>query len=1004
MISHIGVYLCPSVVKMVSMSRIISLFLVIFVPFHALSTAQDSLDQDYAEELPRIAPLEPAEALKSFEIHPDFRIELVAAEPLVRDPIAMAFDEAGRMYVVEMRGYSEQREENLGEVRRLEDTDGDGVYDHVTTYVDNLAWPTAVACWDGGVFVGAAPDLLYCEDTDGDGRADVREVVYTGFGLQNVQGLLNTFLWGLDNRFHGATSSSGAELQRPEAPWTTPVTLRNRDFAFDPRTRDLSPTSGGGQHGMSFDAWGRKFVCSNSDHCQLIMFEDHYLAHNPWVEAPSPRVSIAEDGPAADVFRISPVEPWRIVRTRLRVQGLVPGPIEGGGTAAGYFTSATGITVYKGDAWPEEYRGQVFIGDVGGNLVHRKTLHADGVELVARRADEGTEFLRSTDIWFRPVQFANGPDGALYIADMYREVIEHPDSLPPIIKQHLDLTSGHDRGRIYRIVPKDFEYPEIPDLSAYETAELVPLLAHDNAWRRETAARLLYERQDADATARLRALLDGDLSPLGRVHVLYALDGLGALTPDDVASTANDQRVELQVHAVKLAEQFGEHDQIIRMYRRLAASSDPNVRHQVAYSVGALPMFHRGGVLTRLAKTTTDDKWIDLAVVASSHGIAHEMFAALLPDYLRSGARGPLLRALAYHVGASSAGDEIASTVALLNEVDAGAANTAIGAILQGVRVARRDASIVEALRNNERAATAVQALVVEAEEAVANTALPLHRRVDAVGALAFAPSRRALTQIERLIAPTQPDALQRAALEALGRIDDDVVASLILEYWAGFTPPLRAQALEVLFAQPERLTQLLDAVAAGDVPKNQVDSTRQAQLRAHPDGAIRAQSAALFVETNAEERQRTLDAYRQALSDPADNSHGRVLFEANCAQCHRAGGLGYAVGPDLATVAQSGAEKILVNVLDPNREVNPQYTYYIVETTDGETHTGLLAAETAANVTLLRAHGETDTIPRANIAHITSSALSLMPEDWEYTLTPQDLADIIAWLMNPTE
>ena len=168
-------------------------------------------------------------------------------------------------------------------------------------------------------------------------------------------------------------------------------------------------------------------------------------------------MSIAADGPQAEVFRTSPVEPWRIVRTRLRVAGAVPGPIEGGGRAAGYFTGATGATIYRGDAWPAEYRGQAFIGDVGSNIVHRKTLSADGVLLVANRADEGSEFVASTDIWFRPAQFANAPDGTLYIIDVYREVIEHPASLPPVIKKHLDLTSGRDRGRIYRIVPEGFQ-------------------------------------------------------------------------------------------------------------------------------------------------------------------------------------------------------------------------------------------------------------------------------------------------------------------------------------------------------------------------------------------------------------------------------------------------------------------------------------------------------------------------------------------------------------------
>jgi putative membrane-bound dehydrogenase-like protein len=420
-------------------------------------------------------------------------MEQTAAEPLVHSPVAIAFDENGRMYVVEMIDYSEQDKEFLGAVRVLEDTDGDGRFDKSTVLADKLSWPTAIACYDGGVFVGAAPDIYYLKDTDGDGKADIRKTVFTGFGRSNVQGLFNSFLWGLDNRIHGATSSSGAQVVRADVKDAKPVVVSGRDFAFDPRTLELVPTSGGAQHGMSFDDWGRKFLSSNSDHIQLVMYEERYLARNKYLAASGPRASIAADGPQAEVFRISPVEPWRIVRTRLRMSAKVPGPVEGGGRAAGYFTGATGVTIYRGDAWPAEYRGQAFVGDVGSNIVHRKVLEPDGVGLVARRVDEKKEFVASTDIWFRPAQFANAPDGNLYIIDVYREVIEHPASLPPPIKKHLDLTSGRDRGRIYRVTHDGFKQRPLPRLGKATTAELVATLAHRNGWHRDTAARLLFE-------------------------------------------------------------------------------------------------------------------------------------------------------------------------------------------------------------------------------------------------------------------------------------------------------------------------------------------------------------------------------------------------------------------------------------------------------------------------------------------------------------------------------
>jgi putative membrane-bound dehydrogenase-like protein len=415
----------------------------------------DAEDRNFADELPRTPSRSPEAGLKSIETVADYRVDLIAAEPLVTDPVAMSFDADGRLYVVEMRDYSEQDQERLGRVRLLEDVDDDGVFDKATVFADELSWPTAIIAFDGGVFVGAPPLMLWLKDTNGDLRADERRVVYEGFSRSNVQGLMHSLRWGLDNRIHGATGTAGGRIVRPDVEGMETVDLRGRDFSFDPRSLDIRAETGGAQHGMCFDDWGRKFCCSNSDHLQFVMYDQRYAARFPEVNAPRSRRSIAADGPQAAVFRRSPIEPWRIVRTRLRVAGDVPGPVEGGGKPAGYFTGATGATIYRGDAMPSEL-GRAFIGDVGSNLVHRKEISFENLEPVGRRIDQASEFLTSDDIWFRPVQFANAPDGGLHVLDMSRETIEHPKSLPEMIKKHLDLTSGRDQGRLYRVVPQNY--------------------------------------------------------------------------------------------------------------------------------------------------------------------------------------------------------------------------------------------------------------------------------------------------------------------------------------------------------------------------------------------------------------------------------------------------------------------------------------------------------------------------------------------------------------------
>ena len=554
-------------------------------------------------------------------------IQLVAAEPLVVDPVAMAFDEHGRLYVVEMIGYSEHREDQLGRVRLLEDENGDGQFDRSTVFADNLAWPTAVACFDGGVFVGATPDILYLKDTDGDRKADERKVALTGFGegvkRLNMQSLMNSFRWGLDNRIHGSASGTPGKVQVPSRPELGIVSFARSDFSFDPRTLEFRLESGGAQHGMDFDAVGRKFVCSNSRHIQQVMHEQRYVEINPFFIPTSPLHGIAVDGAAAPVFRRSPDEAWRVIRTRWRVDGKVGGPIEGGGLPSGYFTAATGITIYDGHVWPQDFSGDAFIADCGSNLVHRKKLQPAGVSFMARRPEDerDREFLASTDNWFRPVQMEVGPDGALYIADMYREVIEHPWSLPRGIKQHIDLDSGNDRGRIYRIVPDIFVQPAISTLGQATGAELVATLDHPNGWHRSTAARLLFERQNQAAVAPLRRLAKSGKTDLGRMHALLALAGLNALVFEDVTAAMVDGSPVVRGHGVRLAEQFlpkrkagiadrlSEDHLLVQNLVRLAGTRDFFVQNQLAWTLGLVDFSGKTDVLHSIFRQAGTDFW-----------------------------------------------------------------------------------------------------------------------------------------------------------------------------------------------------------------------------------------------------------------------------------------------------------------------------------------------------------------------------------------------------------
>ncbi|MEX0676803.1 MAG: PVC-type heme-binding CxxCH protein [Pirellulales bacterium] len=963
--------------------------------------------EDFEAELPRIPPHEPADALSTFRVLDGFRIEQAAAEPLVATPVAMAFDARGRLYVVEMRDYSEQDKERLGRIRLLEDTDEDGRFDRATIFADDLSWPTAVSCYDGGIFVGAAPHIYYLKDTDGDNKSDQRRLVFTGFSRTNVQGLLNSFQWGPDNRIHGTASSTGGAVSRPDAPDFKPVSLGGRDFSFDPRTLDLRAESGGAQHGMTFDDWGRKFVCSNSDHIQMVMFEDRYLARNPAASAPGARASIAADGPQAEVFRTSPVEPWRIVRTRLRVTGAATGPIEGGGRAAGYFTGATGTTIYRGDAWPAEYAGQSFTGDVGSNIVHRKILEPDGVGFIAKRADQGKEFISSTDNWFRPAQFANAPDGTLYVIDVYREVIEHPLSLPPEIKKHLDLTSGRDSGRIYRVVPVGFRQKPLPRLADASTAELVAQLESPNGWHRDTASRLLYQRQDRAAVEPLEQLAAGARLPQARMHALYALAGLQALKPAVALARLSDDHPRVREHAVRVSEGLAAKSPELRE-KLVALADDPDVRvrYQLAFSLGELSDQRRAAALAALLKHDPDDKWIRLAVFSSLVDGAGDVFTTLAADKnWRSTTPGrDLLDELSRYIGRQNKREEIAIILTALESFSA-AENSLASAVVRGLGegLAKGPGTFESQLAaiGSAKAEQILTDMLEAARTCAADEARPGAERIDAVRLLALGSFAEAGPVVSQLLSNRQPQEVQAAALVTLGKFADPTIADILLAAWPGLSPRLRAEATEALFARTERLQALLEAAEKGNVSLADLDPARLSSLEKHPDADIRDRAGPILAKIKLGGRQDVIEAYRDALTRPGDISRGRAVFQKVCASCHRLEGVGHEIAPHLASMRNRGAEAILVNVLDPNREVNPQYVNYVLITQDGRSITGLIASETANSVTLRRADDASDTVDRADIDELRASGMSIMPEGMEKQIDPRAMADLLAYLMN---
>ena len=961
-------------------------------------------------DVPDIPPVEPDKVLDTFRIKKGFRLELVAHEPMVVDPIQMAFDEDGRLYVVEMRWYqSETRtdlmfDERIGRIRLLEDVDGDGRFDRSSIFADRLRYPSAVIPYDGGVYVGLEPDLIYLKDRNGDGVADFRQVVFTGFGNQrdrlDSQMFMNSLTWGMDNRIHGAKGHGGTitpMLARDSAP----LDLRNRDFSFDPRSHTMRAESGGGKQGLSFDDYGRKFVCTANSAVQFLMYDDRYASRNPFYAPPRPLVDVAlEQGETVDrqiVHRISPEDPWRRVRNRWRAEGVFAGPPPQPPT---YLIGSSGVTLYRGNAFPAEYRQDVFIGIAGNNLVHHRRLTPDGVGFRARRLpDESTEeFLASTDLWFRPVAFANGPDGALYIADLYREILDFSDGIPESIKRFKDLNRGNDRGRIYRVVPDGFKQPALPKLGRASTAELVAMLQHDNAWHRETAARLIYERQDKGAIPALAELAARSPSALGRLHALYALDGLDALAEPYVLHALADPDPAVREHGVRLSERIiaarGLSATLWQQLKARAADTDPRVRYQLAFTLGDVRHEEATDVLLALIKKDVELPWMHVAALSSLAEGAGEVFTRLrdAPGFGRAAPDQAFVKELIRVIGHRNKGTELLAVLNFVDEIsDPSVAFAYVTAFADGLQRADVPLALFQAK---------LQPVFDRAMSEVRNTKAPESLRIQAIDLLGVTASTGdTLSLLFSLVGTEQPRALQSAAIAALGRLDDPGVARQFLARWPGFTPLLKREVMPVLLARPDRAQAIVEAVKAGTVLRNELTPTQIAGLRAHRSPAVRTLAAAVFEAPASADRRVVIERYRPALDLRGSALRGATTFKAKCATCHQPGADGYAVGPGAEALKVFGKEEVLTHLLDPNRTVDARYRLYQIDTSDGMSLVGIIQHESENSVTVRQPFGAAQTLPRSRIVRLQALERSMMPDGLEEGLSLQDMADLLQFI-----
>lgn len=967
-----------------------------------------SLPASFAAEPERAAapppevksPLDPAEAVKHFQLaDASLKIELAAAEPEVIDPVAIRFDEDGRMWVAEMRDYPlgpPPGSKAHSRIRILEDADGDGRFEKATTFADHLSFVTGLQPWKGGAFVTLSGAVVYMKDTDGDGRSDVDETWFEGFAEQNTQLRANHPRLALDNWIYVANGLRGGKVVSRKQSDQKPIDISGMDFRFDPLTGKAEAVSGNGQFGLCFDDWGNRFTCSNRNPCRHVVIEDRYLKANPGVTVPAVMHDVAAFAENSRIFPIS--RAWTTSNLH-----------------AGQFTAACGVYIYRGDLLPAEFKGNVFTCDPTGNLIHREIMQPAGPTFTSKPAYEGKEFLASPDEWFRPVNMELGPDGALYIVDMYRCVIEHPDFVPDELKQRPDQRLGDDRGRIWRIVPAGTNpkrergpadtspqrQPGVsPALSKASNDDLLALLGHANAWQRETAQRLLLERERRALAPKLREVSAAASERQARARALWLLRGLELIDSPDIRTAFSDDAPEVRRQALLLAEATNVIKAELQNIRPLLGDSDPTVRFQAlltlapsAYISGDEGLFPKPLAITL---EDIENPWQRQALLMFS---GPTRAAGLINPWIeaRTGDRSPSDKELEFleDVGelslVPSADDRI--------RVGFSPIEYAIQSV-DGQNQPDVGLALLTGMARRWRRGQGIPTLPASRLAEIAKTSeFSMQMRTQAAALLGFVPNNAdfVLPLIER----DREQSIRTAALGALAPQPGAQHWQPLLDDFPSELPPVRRAIVDGLLANTERTKLLLDAIEAGSIEPSELDAAHVTRLSQHRDGMIKSRAAKIFAAATPAERAKALADYQPVLAMPADPKRGLAIFEKNCAACHKVAGVGVNIAPDISDTRTKKLDQLLGDILLPNRAIDNNYVGYNVRLLDGTVATGILAAETSTSITLRQQGGKEAVIARSDIEELKSSGQSLMPEGLERQIPHQEMADLLSFLKN---
>jgi putative membrane-bound dehydrogenase-like protein len=987
----------------------------------------------HGQSKPPGPPLSPEEAVRKMTVPEGFSVEIVACEPDLVNPVAMTFDEKGRVWVTESLEYPRSSPgEGRDRVKVMEDTDGDGRMDRFTIFADGLNIPSGIAVGYGGVWVANAPDILFLKDTDGDLKADTREVVVTGFGRHDTHELPNSLTWGPDGYLYGLNGVFNHSHVR--YPAGSPHAKKNPDgfqftvamFRIDPRTREFEVFAEGTSNpwGIAFDPLGSAFVSA----CVI----DH-LWH------------ITETGYYHRQAGAYPPFTWKI-------ESIVDHKHQ----KAAY----CGLHYFDSDAYPKEYRDTLYMGNIHGNCINADVLERRGSTYHAKPRPD---FLSANDAWFMPVVQKTGPDGCLYVLDWYDRYHCYQDARRD--------PAGIDRlkGRLYRIRYKNTPRAEPFDLTKESDADLIERLSSPNVYFRDVAQRLLTERLtdesdrgDAETRRKIEAIvLDENTPRKARLHALYALVGTKDLAPEFHVRLLEYTDPSLRAWAIRAVGNMPKLDARVLDWIQThpvgvatpvdvqvapGAAVSPDVLLQVAITSTKVDRDRAVGVLMAAAAACGDDPLVPRIVWQNMHPLLGEPSPAGGTNadmFLQMAAQKPfvdspnilaLMPRVADRILAADQPDP--DTVAMLflfvthgETGNAQVAGRCLDVLAERIQTGELSEDETAALRkrlgsqlqdlieDGDQAPLALAASLVAASwgdaaavETVRRTALDTgaedEPRLRALSAL-VATQDASVTDVAAAIlgdAKRNDMQLREQTLARLGRLQSDEVAEIVLAAYPRMEPELQPKAVELLTQRAGWAKDLLGAIGDDQLPASVINANQARRLLAIGDEDLTAAVKRHWGdvrETRDPAREKFIAEMRsQLLKSKGDAVAGRAVFNKVCGQCHKIYGEGQEVGPDITRNGRGSFEQILSNVFDPSLVIGADYRAVTVATTDGRVVTGLVVEDSPQRVVLKVQGGKQEIIAREDVAAQRISEVSLMPEGLEKQIKPQEMADLFEFLM----